>query len=155
MSVGFGNLLHSQNPSCSVWYTVLHQRWWAGLRNSCSRPSMGRLYSDTGFFVLFLPDLPHMLHSEFELLPSGRRYRVLKCKLNSFKYSFVPTSKFSMAPEGVEIVLYVIWGCMECAIASWYPTFFECVLFFLFLHYVQWVMYSMFLFLFLLCSILF
>lgn len=95
--------------------------------------------------VFFLPDLPHILHSECELLPSGRRYRVPKCKLNSFKYSFVPTSKFSMAPEGVEVGLYIIWGCMECARASWCPTFFECVLFFLFLHYVQWVMYSMFL----------
>lgn len=64
---------------------------------------MGR---QAGF--LFLLDLPHILHFEHELLPFGRRYRVPKYKLNSFKNSFVPALKFSMAPEGVEVVLYVI-----------------------------------------------
>ena len=34
----------------------------------------------------------HILHLEYELLPSGRRYRVTTCKLNRFKNSFVPTS---------------------------------------------------------------
>ena len=34
----------------------------------------------------------HILHSEYDLLPSGRRYRVPHCKLNRFKNSFVPTS---------------------------------------------------------------
>lgn len=36
-----------------------------------------------------LSDLSHM---EYELLPSGRRYTIPKCKLNCFKNSFVSTS---------------------------------------------------------------
>ena len=39
-----------------------------------------------------LSDPSHILHMEYELLPSGRRYRIPKCKLNRFKHSFVPTS---------------------------------------------------------------
>ncbi len=39
-----------------------------------------------------LTDPTHILHLEYELLPSGRRYRVPHCKLNRFKNSFVPTS---------------------------------------------------------------
>ena len=37
-------------------------------------------------------DPSHILHSVYDLLPSGRRYRVPCCKLNRFKNSFVPTS---------------------------------------------------------------
>lgn len=33
----------------------------------------------------------HLLHSEYEPLPSGR-YRAIKHKSNRFKFSFVPTS---------------------------------------------------------------
>lgn len=37
-------------------------------------------------------DQRHFLNSQYELLPSGRRYRVLRCKLNRYKNSFVPVS---------------------------------------------------------------
>lgn len=39
-----------------------------------------------------LADPAHVLYSEYNLLPSGRRYRVPRCKLNRFKNSFVPHS---------------------------------------------------------------
>lgn len=39
-----------------------------------------------------LLDPSNILQTEYELLPSGRRYRIPKTKLNRFKYSFVPTS---------------------------------------------------------------
>ena len=43
-----------------------------------------------------IEDPTHFLHSEYELLPSGRRYRVpVKSKkrfLNRYKFSFIPTS---------------------------------------------------------------
>ena len=35
-------------------------------------------------------DPNHILHSQFELMPSGRRYRVPTCRLNRYKFSFVP-----------------------------------------------------------------
>ena len=35
-------------------------------------------------------DTSHILHREFEALPSGRRYRGPNCRLNRFKFSFVP-----------------------------------------------------------------
>ena len=35
-------------------------------------------------------DTSHILHREFEVLPSGRRYREPNCRLNRFKFSFVP-----------------------------------------------------------------
>ncbi len=34
----------------------------------------------------------HVLYSEYQLLPSGRRFRVPKCRLNHFKNSFVRLS---------------------------------------------------------------
>ena len=37
-------------------------------------------------------DPNHILHKEYELLPSGRRYRTLSCGLNRYKFSFVPLS---------------------------------------------------------------
>ena len=37
-------------------------------------------------------DPTHILHKEYEMLPSGRRYRVPNCKLNRYKFSFVPLS---------------------------------------------------------------
>ena len=39
-----------------------------------------------------LLDPSHILQTEYELWPSGRRYRIPKTKLNRFKYSFVPVS---------------------------------------------------------------
>lgn len=39
-----------------------------------------------------LTDPSHILYAEYELLPSGRRFRVPHCKLNRFRKSFVPTS---------------------------------------------------------------
>ena len=35
-------------------------------------------------------DPNHVLYSQFELMPSGRRYRLPNCKLNRYKFSFVP-----------------------------------------------------------------
>lgn len=37
-------------------------------------------------------DSDHVLHNEFELLPSGRRFRVPRCRGNRYKHSFVPSS---------------------------------------------------------------
>ncbi len=37
-------------------------------------------------------DPRHILHKEHELMPSGRRYRVPTCKLNRYKFSFIPLS---------------------------------------------------------------
>jgi len=37
-------------------------------------------------------DPTHILHPEFQLLPSGRRFRVPKCRLNRYKNYFVPMS---------------------------------------------------------------
>ena len=34
----------------------------------------------------------HVLHSQFELLPSGRRFRVPVCKTNRRKFTFLPTA---------------------------------------------------------------
>lgn len=39
-----------------------------------------------------LEDSEHILHGEYELLPSGRRYRLPNCKTNRFKFSMVPWS---------------------------------------------------------------
>lgn len=39
-----------------------------------------------------LKDTSHILHFEYKLLPSARRYRVSRCKSNRFKLSFLPTS---------------------------------------------------------------
>lgn len=32
----------------------------------------------------------HILHSEFEMLPSGRRFRSRLCRLNRLRNSFIP-----------------------------------------------------------------
>lgn len=37
-------------------------------------------------------DMSHILHGEYKLLPSGMRYRVPCCRLNQFKYLFIPVS---------------------------------------------------------------
>ena len=37
-------------------------------------------------------DSAHILNPEYQLLPSGKRYRTPICKFNRFKYSFIPTS---------------------------------------------------------------
>ena len=37
-------------------------------------------------------DSSHPLHSEFELLPSGRRYRSIRCKKAKYSRSFVPAA---------------------------------------------------------------
>ncbi|KAK0155032.1 RNA-directed DNA polymerase from mobile element jockey [Merluccius polli] len=37
-------------------------------------------------------DTTHVLNNEYELLPSGRRYRMPACRLNRYKFSFVPMS---------------------------------------------------------------
>ncbi len=39
---------------------------------------------------MILSDPSHVLHSCYELLPSGRRFRTLRCKLNRLKHLFVP-----------------------------------------------------------------
>ena len=39
-----------------------------------------------------LSDPAHVLNSEYELLRSGMRYRVPMCRLNKYKFSFVPLS---------------------------------------------------------------
>lgn len=37
-------------------------------------------------------DPEHVLHREYEVLPSGRRFRALRYKSNRYKFSFLPTS---------------------------------------------------------------
>ncbi len=37
-------------------------------------------------------DPSHVLYTEYELLPSGRRFRAPRCRLNRFKNSFIPVS---------------------------------------------------------------
>ena len=37
-------------------------------------------------------DSSHVLQREYQLLPSGRRYRVPECRKNKYKHSFVPLS---------------------------------------------------------------
>ena len=32
----------------------------------------------------------HVLHHEFNSLPSGRRYREIKCRTNRYKFTFIP-----------------------------------------------------------------
>lgn len=39
-----------------------------------------------------ITDPSHALHTEYQLLPAGRRFRVPRCRLNRFKNSFIPTS---------------------------------------------------------------
>ena len=39
-----------------------------------------------------LHDTTHALHSEFVMLPSGRRLRMPSCRLNRFKNSFIPSA---------------------------------------------------------------
>lgn len=38
-----------------------------------------------------LNDDSHPLHSEFQVLPSGRRFLIPRCKTKRYKNSFVPT----------------------------------------------------------------
>ena len=52
-----------------------------------------------------LSDQTHILHTEYQLLPSGRRFRVPTCRLNRFRNSFVPTSiKILNAPRTKQTV---------------------------------------------------
>ncbi len=37
-------------------------------------------------------DPNHILYKEYELMPSGRRYRLPNCKLNRYKFAFIPLS---------------------------------------------------------------
>ncbi len=39
-----------------------------------------------------LNDTTHILNPEFEMLPSGRRFRMPRCRLNRFKNSFIPSA---------------------------------------------------------------
>ena len=39
-----------------------------------------------------LSDPTHILNSEFEILPSGRRLRMPSCRLNRYKNSFIPVA---------------------------------------------------------------
>ena len=48
----------------------------------------------------------HVLHSEYESLPSGKRYKIPKCELNRSKYSFVPLSIKTTKP--------VVLGSASC-----------------------------------------
>ena len=62
-----------------------------GVRN---HPSLQMLYeqSVTRQAQKIVSDPTHILHQEFQLLPSGRRFRVPRTRLNRYKNSFLPTS---------------------------------------------------------------
>lgn len=36
-----------------------------------------------------ISDPTHILHCEYQLFPSGRHYRVIQCRLNRYKHSFI------------------------------------------------------------------
>lgn len=56
----------------------------------CSLPSMEELFSSCCLkkSKKILRDPSHLGHYLFELLPSGRRYRTLKCQTNRMRNSF-------------------------------------------------------------------
>ena len=61
-------------------------------------PTLQALFEETviGKAKKIIADPSHVLHSEYELLPSGRCYRVpvknKKRYLNRYKFSFIPLS---------------------------------------------------------------
>lgn len=62
--------------------------------NGCALPSLEDLY-EMGCrrkIQKILRDPSHPGHSLFEILPSGRRYRVLKARTSRFKHSFYPSA---------------------------------------------------------------
>lgn len=71
-----------------VWYS-LPWRWRGGLKSSTYSLWERSVIRQTQGV---LSDSPHILHSGYDLLPSGRCWRVPHCRLNSFKNSSVPTS---------------------------------------------------------------
>ena len=89
--------------SIVCWYGNLNKNDTARLQrtiNTASRiigsqqPSLAKLYDK---FVLsktrsILADKAHPLFSQYELLPSARRYRAVSCKTNRRKLSFIPAS---------------------------------------------------------------
>ena len=57
-------------------------------------PSLQSIFEKTVLSLAnrVLSDPSHILSKEYELLPSGRRYRTWRCKSNRLKLSFLPTS---------------------------------------------------------------
>jgi hypothetical protein len=43
-------------------------------------------------FKVIMDDAEHPLHSKYQILPSGRRLRSIKCRTTRYSASFVPTS---------------------------------------------------------------
>ena len=62
-----------------------------GVRN---HPSLQMLYEQSVARQAqkIVSDPTHILHHEFQLLPSGRRFRVPRTRLNRYKNSFLSTS---------------------------------------------------------------
>ena len=58
------------------------------------QPSLQSIYDGIALKMVhkILNDPTHLLHHEYELLPSGKRYRASRYKSNRFKLSFVPSS---------------------------------------------------------------
>ena len=57
-------------------------------------PSLQEIFEQTLFRQAqkICSDATHALHSGYQLLPSGKRYRIPKRKLNHYKYSFISLS---------------------------------------------------------------
>lgn len=65
---------------------------WSGRLIGESKPGVASLYTKQLQRMAFsiLDDDSHPLHSEFQLLPSARRYKVPRCRTKRYKSSFVP-----------------------------------------------------------------
>ena len=64
----------------------------------CSLPSLEELYKNRCKRKIsnILKDSSHPGHQLFKLLPSGRRFRVLKARTSRFKNSFYPSAVLSL-----------------------------------------------------------
>ena len=67
---------------------------WSGRLIGESKPGVASLYTKQLQRMAFsiLHDDSHPLHSEFQLLPSARRYKVPRCRTKRYKSSFVPNA---------------------------------------------------------------
>ena len=89
MAVWYGSLSvqlkNKVNNLVKLAMKVMGQRTYASLQSLYEE----RVLSLAGSI---LRDPSHILYSEYELLPSRKRFRVYKCKSNCLKLSFIPTS---------------------------------------------------------------
>ncbi len=71
-----------------------------------------------------LNDTTHILNPEFEMLPSGRRFRMLRCRLNRFKNSFIPS-----ATKALNSSMWVAVAFFFLSMFYWDGCLFMCVVY--------------------------